>query len=212
MWQFLPGVMIAFSMTSWAADSGKAPDMYMQEAAAARERGDWASARKVYSRLLADTKLTKTSRQFQAVLHYEYGRTLGVTCSFKDAEQELAVAHDLDKNDKDKQIEGIFYLSLFQLERLNLTQQKFSEAVSYIEKILRHLDPVISANRTPYFYVDLLDDYAKALTRMGRTEEADAASKRGSEIRSKALITPSLLVDPTPYGTQCPQSPVIAEH
>ncbi len=207
MWKLLSGVIIVFSVTSWAADAGKTPDVYMQEAAAARERGDWDAARKVYSRLLADTASTQVSPRFQAVLHYEYGRSLGVTCFFKEAEHELTVAHDLDKNDREKQTGGIFYLSLVQLGRLNVAQRKFPEAVSYFEQILRRLDPVIGANRTPYFYSDLLDDYAAALSGMGRSGEADAASKRASEIRSKIVAAPSLMVDQTPYGTRCAPNP-----
>ena len=203
MWKLISGLIIVFSMTGSAVAAEKTVTAYLQDAAAASQRGDWNTARSIYSRLFTDERLAQSDLRFKAVLHYEYGRALGVTCFFKEAEREFIAGNELDKNDGDKQTGGVFYLSLTQLGRLNLAQRKFPEAVSYFEQILGELDPVISANTVPSFYSNLLDDYASALSGAGRSEEADVAGKRAAEIRASVRTAPRAIVDPTPYGTQC---------
>lgn len=170
----------------------------MQKGAAAEERGDWDAARRIYARSFADKNLAKTSPRYRAVLHYEYGRALGATCFFKEAEHELALAHDLDKKNG-----GIFYLSLTELARLNLAQQNFREAVSYFALALAELDPVITATKTPVIYASVLDDYASALSGAGRPKNAEAATRQAAEIRANMPAEQQSAADPTPYGKHC---------
>lgn len=199
MKRLVPGVIFLLSLAGCASVDEKSAADNIQAAAAARERGDWDAARKIYSRSFTDTNLAQTSPRFRAVLHYEYGRSLGVTCHFKEAEQELTVAHDLDKKSG-----GVFYLSLTELARLNLAQKKYTEAVAYFESVLAELDPEIAPKKAPDFYVAVLDDYALALSGAGRPKNAETAAKRAAEIRATAPAAESWAgADRTPYGAQC---------
>lgn len=199
MKRLVSGVIFLLSLAGCASVNEKSAADNIHAAAAARERGDWDAARKIYSRSFTDTNLAQTSPRFRAVLHYEYGRALGVTCHFKEAEQELTVAHDLDKKSG-----GVFYLSLTELARLNLAQKKYTEAVAYFESVLTELDPEIVSKKAPDFYVAVLDDYALALSGAGRPKNAETAAKRAAEIRASAPGAESWAgADRTPYGTQC---------
>lgn len=202
MKRFVPGVIILLSLAGCVSISERSPGDTMEAAAAARDKGDWDAARKIYARSFTDTNLAQTSPRFRAVLHYEYGRSLGVTCRFKEAEQELTAAHDLDKKSG-----GVFYISLTELARLNLAQKKYTEAVAYFESVLTELEPEIASKKAPDFYVAVLDDYALALSGAGRPKNAETAAKRAAEIRATAPAAESWAgSDRTPYGTQCPKA------
>lgn len=191
---------VLLGMSGFACANEKSAEDYMGAAAAARESGDWEEARQIYARAFQGVTLDQADHRFKAVLHYEYGRALGVTCHFNEAERHLNLANDLDKHTG-----GVFYLSLTELARLNLDQHKYPEALSYLERILAELDPIITARRVPVFYASLLDDYASALAGVGREKDAEAATKKASETRGG---TPKPSTDPyrTPYGQQCPPS------
>lgn len=197
MKRLILSVLFLFNLVGYASASQTPASEYMRDGAAARERGDWDAARKIYARAFTEANLDQTDLRFKAVLHYEYGRALGVTCFFTEAERQLNLANDLDKHTG-----GVFYLSLIELARLNLSQQKFAEAASYLERVLAELDPVITARRVPVFYANVLDDYASALSGMGRTQEAEATAKRSVEIRGN-IPKEQYDSERTPYGKHC---------
>lgn len=197
MKRLVPVVIILLSLTGCASVDEKSAGDAIQKGTAARDRGDWDAARRFYAGAFADRNMAQTSPRYRAVLHYEYGRSLGVTCFYKEAENELTLAHDLDKKSG-----GVFYLSLTELGRLNLAQKKFPESVSYFERVLAELDPVITAKKAPVFYANVLDDYALALARAGRTKNAEAATKQAAEVRANMPVERPA-DNRTPYGTQC---------
>lgn len=197
MKRLIPGIIILLSLTGCASVDETSAGDTMQKGAAARDRGDWDAARRIYAGSFADRNLAQTSPRYRAVLHYEYGRSLGVTCFYKEAENELTLAHDLDKKSG-----GVFYLSLTELGRLNLAQEKYPEAVAYFERVLAELDPAIVAKKAPSFYADLLDDYASALSGAGRPKNAEAATKQAADARANIPADQSAN-ERTPYGTQC---------
>lgn len=197
----IAGAVISLSLAGCASVNEKSAGENMQKGAAAEDRGDWDAARRIYARSFADKNLAQTSPRYRAVLHYEYGRSLGATCFFTEAEHELTLAHDLDKKNG-----GVFYLSLIELARLNLAQQKFREAVSYFERALAELDPVINATKTPVFYASVLDDYAAALSGAERPKNAEAAAEQAREIRANIPGGQPSVADRTPYGKQCAKS------
>lgn len=197
MKRLIPGMIILLSLVGCTAVSEKSAGENMQSAVAARERGDWNTARRMYAKAFSDRNLGQTSPRYRSVLHYEYGRSLGVTCFFKEAEHELTLAHDLDKKTG-----GVFYLSLIELARLELAQKKYSEAVSYFERALAELDPVVAAKDSPAFYANVLDDYALALAGAERPKNAEAAAKQAAEVRATLPAKPPIS-ERTPYGMQC---------
>lgn len=197
MKRLIPGIIILLSLTGCASVDETSVGDTMQKGAAVRDRGDWDAARRIYAGSFADRNLAQTSPRYRAVLHYEYGRSLGVTCFYKEAENELTLAHDLDKKSG-----GVFYLSLKELGRLNLAQEKYPEAVAYFERVLAELDPAIVAKKAPSFYADLLDDYASALSGAGRPKNAEAATKQAADARAN-IPADQPANERTPYGTQC---------
>lgn len=136
MKRFISSAIILFSLAYHASASEKTPSEYMRNAAAAQERGDWDEARRIYTRAFTEANLAQADPGFKAVLHYEYGRSLGVTCFFEEAERQLNLANGFDKHTG-----SVFYLSLSELARLNLDQGKFAKAVSYLERVLAELNP-----------------------------------------------------------------------
>ena len=86
MKRLIPGVIILLSLMGCETFDAKSGGDYKQKAAAAEERGDWDAARRIYATSFTDKNLGQTSPRYRSVLHYEYGRSLGVTCFFKEAE------------------------------------------------------------------------------------------------------------------------------
>ncbi len=199
MKRLIPGVIILLGLVGCESVDEKSGSNFEVKAAAAEKRGDWDAARRLYATSFANKNLGQTSPRYRSVLHYEYGRSLGVTCFFKEAEHEFSLAHDLDKKTG-----GIFYLSLTELGRLSLAQKKYPEAVSYFERVLAELDPIITAKKSPAFYAGVLEDYASALAGAGRPKNAEAAEKQAAEIRA-TLPAEQSNTERTPYGTQCPK-------
>ena len=170
---------------------------YERVGAAAQARGDWDAARRAYARSATNADLAGSSSQKRAVFHYEYGRSLGATCFFNDAERELNLAYDLDK-----QAGEPLYLSLVELGRLTLDQQKFPQAVLYFERALPELDRANAAKDAPMAYADILDEYASALLGVGRKQDSSTAKKRASDLRG-ANPEGFSITDRTPYGKHC---------
>lgn len=198
--RFISAVIVLLGLAGYAHGNEKPINEYMRDGVAAQERGDWDEARRIYALAFSEGNLAQADPRFRAVLHYEYGRSLGVTCSFDEAERQLNLANDLDKHTG-----GVFYLSLTELARLNLDQRKFAEAVAYLERVMAELDPVITARRVPIFYANVLEDYAMALSGIGRETDAEAAAKRAAEVRG-GTPKEQFVFDRTPYGKHCPKS------
>ena len=170
---------------------------YMAQGAAAQARGDWDTARRAYARASVNADQAGLPAGRRGILHYEYGRSLGVTCFFDQSEHELNAAYELDK-----QAGQPLYLSLVELARLSLDQKKFAQSVEYFECALPELDKDGAASRAPAGYADILDEYAKALAGAGNAVESKIQVNRAATLRverpSKRSIT-----DRTPYGKYC---------
>lgn len=166
-------------------------------AAVAQQKADWDSARTAYAKVVADPQLANADPKKQAILHYEYGRALGVTCFFELAEEELNLAYELDK-----QSSGPVYLTLVELARLNLDQKKYAQSVRYFERALPELESVNAATEVPMAFAEILDEYAAASRAVGRTANAETTAERASAIRA-ANPDGQSITDRTPYGKQC---------
>lgn len=172
-------------------------DNDLLQGAAAQRRGDWDAARLAYAQATLSGDQGRLPAARRAILHYEYGRSLGVTCFFDQSERELTAAYELDK-----QAGQPPYLSLVELARLSLDQRKFAQSVDYFERALPALDSVRAASKAPMGYADVLDEYAQALAGAGNTTDSTIQVKRAAMLRagnqSKRSIT-----DRTPYGKFC---------
>lgn len=170
---------------------------YTQVGAAAEARGDWDTARRAFARAVMNADEAGLPLARRATVHYEYGRSLGVTCFFDQSEHELNVAYDLDR-----QTGQPLFLSLVELARLNLDQGKFVPAAAYFERAMPALDAVNAADKAPIAYAGILDEYARALTGAGRSQEARKPAERAASIRAGRPSGHSI-TDRTPYGKFC---------
>ncbi len=180
-----------------SAINEKVASNYGQVGAAAQARGDWDAARRAYARSAKNADLAGSDPRRRAIFHYEYERSLGATCFFVEAERELSLAYELDK-----QAGEPLYLSLGELARLKLDQKHFQKAVSLFERTLGELDKASAEKEAPIAYADILDEYAAALAGIGRSEESATARNRASKIRG---VNPKgfSITDRTPYGKHC---------
>lgn len=104
----------------------KTSDNYAQSAHSFINAGEWGKALEPAKRAVINADSANISPEKRAVAHYEYGRILGATCSFAEAESELKKAYELDNETKQP-----LFLSLTELARLNLDQEKYREASDY---------------------------------------------------------------------------------
>jgi len=170
---------------------------YAIAGANAQKRGDWDAARRNFARAVANAELARSAPGERAILHYEYGRSLGATCFFDKAEKELNFAHQLDKEARQP-----LYLSLVELARLNLDQKKFIQALSYFQQALPELDRANAPYEVPVDYADILEEYALALDGVGRNEDAAVTRQGLTQIRT-ANPKGCSITDRTPYGKHC---------
>lgn len=109
----------------------KSATNHMRAAVSARQVGDWDLYRRHWAKAVVNSKLAHEPEQKMAVLNYEYGRALGVTCFFEEAEKYLNVAYQQDVNTG-----GPSYNDLVELARLNLDQKKWKKSITYYKKVL----------------------------------------------------------------------------
>ncbi|PTY00371.1 tetratricopeptide repeat protein [Opitutus sp. ER46] len=169
---------------------------YASAARAASERGDWAAARRFWQLANAAAIGGAEDPRFVAVTHYEYGRSLGVTGRFAEAETELktALARDTESG-------GEPHWALTELARLNQAQHKYEAAAEYFERNLPILDAARAEQRNPADMAAFLADYAECLRHVGRTAEADQISARATALAA-TIPAGAAPADRTPYGTQ----------
>ncbi len=97
MYRLLLCLLLAAAVTGCAsAITRSTQDRYYQIAVTARYNGNWEDARKAWARVVVNSRSSFTIPEKRAVYHYEYGRSLGVTCFFAEAERELLEAYRLD--------------------------------------------------------------------------------------------------------------------
>lgn len=194
-WFLLPVVVTGLWLAG-CASVGTSVHRNYAEAVTAQAKGDWNAARQAWEQVMAASHASGATARQQAVYHYEYGRSLGVTCFFDKAEHELLDAYRLDR-----ETEGPAYMSLTELARLNMAQKNFAEAVAYFEQMLNEVDEKV-LREAPIGYADILDEYAAALTDTGREERAAKMHKEALEIRAAHPQSHSI-TERTPYASQC---------
>ncbi|MBB5417360.1 hypothetical protein [Paraburkholderia atlantica] len=183
-----------------SAVSERVATNYTAVGAAAERRGDWDTARRAFARATLNADQADLPPARRAIAHYEYGRSLGVTCFFDESERELNAAYQLDK-----QAGQPLFLSLIELARLNLDQRKFSQSAAYFERAMPFLDEANAADKAPVAYSDILNEYARALAGEGRSAEAKSMTDRATALRD-AVLNKRSITDRTPYGKVCSKS------
>jgi tetratricopeptide (TPR) repeat protein len=163
----------------------------------ASKAGDWTTARTQWARALVNAQLAGAPSQTLAVFNYEYGRALGVTCFYDEAEKYLLKALELDV-----QTSGPTYMSLLELSRLMYDQKQYDKSIPYFRRTLEAIEVSGMAAKVPIDLADMLNEYADALVKTDNDKEAIVVAKRAQQLRTDNPEKQSN-TDRTPYGTQC---------
>lgn len=171
-------------------------DSEYKAAVTEQERGDWDKTRQAWAKVVANSRAFGATVEQRAVYHYEYGRSLGVTCFFAEAEAELLEAYRLDVESN-----GPVYMSLTELARLSLDQKRYADAARYFERMFSEVDENM-LEQSPVEYAKIFGEYADALAAMGSKKEAEAALNEAEAIRREHPQAEPMM-ERTPYGSQC---------
>ena len=170
---------------------------HRQAAQSALQNNDWDAARVHWAKAVVNGELGNAPDSQMAILYYEYGRALGVTCFYNEAEKYLKKAYNLDEKTN-----GPVYMTLLELARLNLNQKKYDNALHYFDKLMPVLEKINAKSQSPAELSVVLDEYSEALTNMDmlqRAKQFKAEAKKMRETFSGAFS----ITDRTPYGSQC---------
>jgi len=159
--------------------------------------GQWRDARDYWKSALKLSLSTEVESSYQALLHYGYGRVLGVLCDWDKAEQQLQKALMLDRKSH-----GAFYLSLIELSRFYRAQKKFEQAKQYYDELLPALNERKAAVTDPFNTAELLDEYADTLEALGAKQLTQPYRDSALKLRQNAGKKPPGLAK-TPYGATC---------
>lgn len=191
-------LFLTMSVTGCAsAINAKNANRHGNAANAASKAGDWTTARKQWAQALVNAEMAGMPAQQLAVFNYEYGRALGVQCFWKESENYLQKAYELDH-----QTAGPEFMSLLELSRLKYDQGQFDKCIPYYSRTIELLEKVNAPTQSPTEFSVVLEEYAKALRETGKEQEAISVQKRADEIRIKNPEGKSV-TDRTPYGKYC---------
>ncbi len=163
----------------------------------AQQQGDWDTARKNYALAVKNAELEIASFEMESTLNYEYGRSLGVTCFYKDAQTYLLKAIQFDQH-----YNGPTHMGILELARLNYDQAKHLEATKYFEKLLPIYEIASAEKHDPIGVANVYEEYSISLNKIGRTKESLHFRQLTEELRSNnpGKTSPT---ERTPYGKQC---------
>lgn len=175
----------------------KSSAMHSQSAMSAIQNDDWGAARRHWAKAVVNAELANDDSKQLAILYYEYGRSLGVTCFYEMSENYLKKALEIDKKTS-----GPTHMSILELARLFYSQQKYMVAISYYEKLIPIYSELNADILDPIGVADVLDEYSSALAALGKKPESDFNKQQAQKLRFNNQGKTSS-TDITPYGTKC---------
>lgn len=165
---------------------------------AARD-GDWETARRQYAQALTNARLAHAGADEEGRLSYEYGRVLGISCSYDLAEEMLQSARQLSR-----QAGGPEYLPLLELALL-AEQQRPQHALKYFHELEPYLDSSQLAAGHPKGVAEVRRRYASVLAANGDEDGATVQRKKAAalEVENPGATETGRF---TPYGSACTAS------
>ena len=171
--------------------------MTAQAGYSAQQQDAWDAARRNYAKAVVNAELGDLPPQKVAALNYEYGRSLGVTCYFDDAEKYLLKALKTDR-----ETNGPTHMPLLELARLNYDQNKYHAAANYYSELLPIYEKYNVEKQDPVGVADVYKEYAVTLELVGENSESASFERRAVILNSKNSGQVSS-TERTPYGKQC---------
>lgn len=174
---------------------------HAQAGYAANAQGDWETARQQFAQAVYNADLGDAGSSVKGQVNYEYGRVLGIMCSWQESEKYL-----LRSKQFSEQGGRSAYLSLYELGLLNEKQGKSGQAAKYFAELLPLMEKENLRAKYPLGVADAYERYAAALVATGHAAEAEAKRGEAQTIRSanpNAMPFGSI----TPYGSACTKLP-----
>jgi tetratricopeptide (TPR) repeat protein len=171
--------------------------LYVGNALTSIQHNDWEGARRTYTLALNNSQWAEDPPKEQATLNLQVGRANGVTCHYDVAQQYLDAAYELDHKSG-----GPGYWALLESGRLNLAQEKYAEALGFLQRAGDELDQTPAGPKDPAGLADALDAAAEGLVKGGNADAVSKIKARADNLRQSAAGKAAATA-PAPYGTQC---------
>lgn len=191
--------LLFMSMISGCASSINAhnANTYARNASLAAQQGDWDAARRMWAGAVVNSSLAHADKRYQAVMNYEYARSLGVTCFYDLAQQYFDKAYALDE-----ETSGPVYMSSFELARMYAAQRDNQKAAMYFDRAYHEGQAAGLEKHDPIGFADMIADHAKVLRTLGDANAAQEKQRIASALR-QTNVNAKTKTDLTPYGSQC---------
>lgn len=190
-------VLALILLSACAGINRSKSDFYAARAAADLQQGTWATAQADYGRALILARQSGAGKNHLAALHYQFGRTSGVICEYR-----LAYGHLLRAQQLDEQTGGPVHMDLTELAWLHLDKGDYTRAAHYFDLALPLYIELNLDARDPIGLADALIEYALALEKTGRAEQARKAKGKALALMRAHPQTASQ-TERTPYYTEC---------
>lgn len=194
------------NMPATAIENNSAEPEYQQVyrfAYMALQENNWPLYKKLLRKVIDTSTSAGAPPNERAIFWYEYGRALGITCEWKQAEFALAVAHNLDLRTG-----GPVHKSLNELGRVNGLIKQYGKAVGYFTRgakaLAQYQEQYPTAEINLAGSAQVLTDFAYALEQTGGQPSDIQRLRDGAvAVRKKSVEKGEAYADVTPYGTQC---------
>lgn len=188
-------ILVSFVCACAAPINRHSASNHVQSANAAISMNDWVTAKKHWAKAVLNARLGNLGPKALTSLNYEYGRSLGVTCFYKESEEYLKYAYDYDKANS-----GPVHMAMLELARLNYDQKKYSEAIPYFEGLMPIYQKHNVENIDPSGVALVYEEYSKSLASTGDKVKSEELASRAEKLKKVGNRSST---ERTPYGTQC---------
>jgi hypothetical protein len=152
--------VVALAIAGCAAPIEKRnAEAHFQPGYAAMQRGDWDAARRQFAQAVANADLGGVEPVDKAIMDYEYGRALGVTCFWEESEKYLLLSKQLDE-----QRGRSPFRSLYELALLTEREGKLAQAAYYFGQLIPFIEKEGLRTKYPLGVADVDDHYAARTT------------------------------------------------
>lgn len=155
---------------------------YYEAASRSEAIGDFPSAKEFYKRTLINARLGNAPSEAISAASYGYGRMLGYTCDFDEADNYLKQSLELEVSSPQPNRFNITQ-RLSELARVAAARNVPSEAANYFEKAIPLLEAQNIRQLDPIGYAKYLEEYASALDSAKNSTKASEIRSQASELR-----------------------------
>ncbi len=160
----------------------KEAQIHFEAAQKFENSGDPNSAMSHYAKALQNAHLAKAPPKTISMLTYNYGRMLGHTCNYEEAEKYLMEALEIEKSVTGPDSE-ISSMRLFELARLHQGNDEYKKSVSYYSKAIPIGEKLGAEQSDPIGYSLVLDGYVDALKKINSMDTAAIVSEKSRKIK-----------------------------